>query len=205
MKKKALAFIALIILCFSLVSCGNESVELKYRRKMVGIFKTYESYEEAFGEVEVIVYGEIKELKKGYFPSWNKDKDLCHTPVVLNVIKTIKGDNNVNEITYDSLGGIYGDTLFVCSAYSTNEYAVGDKILVFLTLDERNNKYTDISPSFTYLEDENGKILVEKKLLPESIKKNFTDSDKIVSFKVNTDDVIGIIENKYKTWMEKNN
>ena len=52
---------------------------------------------------------------------------------------------------------------------------------------------------------ENGKILVEKKLLPESIKKNFTDSDKIVSFKVNTDDVIGIIENKYKTWMEKNN
>ena len=118
--------------------------------------------------------------------------------------KILKGDNSTEKIIYHALGGIMGDTEYISDVYPTSDFEVGSKVLLFLEKSDNGDFYVDISPSFTFLEDSESKISVEKRLIP----KEWRVSDDLipyirVSFWVDTDNVIELIEIGFTKWKEK--
>ncbi|MBE6730733.1 MAG: hypothetical protein E7564_03480 [Ruminococcaceae bacterium] len=201
MKKLLIIFFLMIFVISSFVSCSSEPqiVELP------AMYASYASFEEAFYSADLVVYGEVKELKASHFPSWDVNKWFCKTPIVLNVLDVIKGEGIGETITYESMGGVIGNTKYVSDAYPTDDIKVGSKILVFLLIDDRDGAYTCISPTTTFLEDENGKILVSVSLLPASYSENAEKgSGTLLSVDVDSDEVIGLIKEEYKLWEAKN-
>ena len=193
-------FLLIFVIC-SFVSCSSEPqiVELP------AMYVSYASFEEAFDAADLVVYGEVKELKTSHFPSWDVKKRYCKTPVVLKITEIIKGDINTDTVCYESMGGVIGNTKYVSDAYPTDDLTIGSKVLVFLVLDDRDSAYTCISPTTTFLEDENGKIPVSVSLLPASYSENAEKgSGTLLSVDVDSDEVIGLIKEEYKLWEAKN-
>lgn len=205
MKKtlSVLISIMLIILCFS--ACSSQSNEPTKMVEMNASYVGFSSFDEAFYSADLVVYGEVKELKASHFPSWDVNKWYCKTPVVLNVLDVIKGEGIGDTVTYESMGGVIGNTKYVNDAYPTDDLTIGSKVLVFLVIDDRDGAYTCISPVTTFLEDENGKIPVSVSLLPASYSENAEKGiGTLLSVDVDTDEVIGLIKKEYKLWEAKN-
>lgn len=203
-KKRISIFLLTLYIILNLVSCSSTPVEITETVEIGGMFVAYSSFEEAFDKADVVVYGEITELKASHFPSWDINKWFCKTPVVLDVIKCIKGDIT-DTITFESMGGVIGNTKYVTDAYPTDDFEIGSKVLVFLLLDDRDNAYTCISPNTAFLEDENGEIQISTDLLPDTYSVEEPESGTILSVSVDIDDVIELIENDYELYQNKNN
>ncbi|MBP3324682.1 MAG: hypothetical protein J6M16_10860 [Clostridia bacterium] len=205
MIKKLLSVI--LILSFTLTfftACQNENVEVTKTEyyQSYGLWKTFSSFSKAKKYSDIVVYGEISEIQKSYFSV--PDGGIARTPVIITPIKILKGDNSTEKIIYHALGGIMGDTEYISDVYPTSNFEVGSKVLLFLEKSDNGDFYVDISPSFTFLEDSEGKISVEKRLIP----KEWRVSDDLipyirVSFWVDTDNVIELIEIGFTKWKEK--
>ena len=194
MKKLLIIFFLMIFVISSFVSCSSEPkiVELP------AMYASYTSFEEAFYSADLVVYGEVKELKASHFPSWDVNKWFCKTPIVLNVLEVIKGEGIGETITYESMGGVIGNTKYVSDAYPTDDVKVGSKVLVFLLIDDRDGAYTSISPDTYFLEDENGNIQVSVSFLPTSYSENKEKGNgTLLAVDVNTQEVLEIIKDKY--------
>ena len=205
MIKKLLSVI--LILSFTLTfftACQNENVEVTKTEyySSPGIWRSFNSFSDALEDSDFVLYGEISEINKSYFSV--PDGGMCRTAIKLKPIKILKGDNHTENIIYHALGGIMGDTEYISDVYPTSDFEVGSKVLLFLKHSDNGDYYVDISPSFTFLENSEGKISVEKRLIP----KEWRVSDDLIpyirtSFWVDTDNVIELIEIGFTKWKEK--
>lgn len=173
MKKRIVKLLmigSIIILLFS--SCGNKIENITKKQEVereiiidaTATYASYNTYEEAFDRADIVVYGKIVEIKEATQPE-SKLKST-RTPIVIEAIDVIKGECENNKIVYHALGGNIDGTLYKSTAYPTEKLAIGNEIIVFLKYSERSDYYYNISPSYFFFSDEDGKAAINKTKIP---------------------------------------
>ena len=164
--KKIKISLAIFLVVILLSACGNYmeikevTEESKLPEKEIIVMDSftsyvgYNSYQEALQGAETVVYGTVKEIGEPFSLNFGDEKTIIkayYTPITIEVIECIKGDVNGTTIVYNAKGAEFDDVIYDYQAYDTLEIEVGDKLLVYLSENNRS-----ISPQCVIGEDENG-------------------------------------------------
>ena len=130
----------------------------------MSMYAGFKSYGEAINESELIVFGTVKEVGNSYqcvfeteyYPGKYSRPIFYYTPITIEIEEIIKGNHSSRTVVYNALGGIYNGTVYKSDAYGTLDYAVGDKILVYLDKNYDELGYECIGPQCIIGEGENG-------------------------------------------------
>lgn len=136
-------------------------------------YNGYNSYQDALFGAETVVYGKIIEIGEPYVENYGDEKHVIKyyfTPIKLEVIEFIKGEQKTSTIIYEALGAEFDDVIYDYKAFDTLDYEIGDELLVFLS--KRNQC---ISPQCAIGENENGiatKATLDQKMSNYSLSKH---------------------------------
>ena len=163
--KKLSVLLFAFLMVFSFVSCAKE-------KEVVVMDETYSwgyysSYKEALNRADIVVYGTVKNIGKGYKiesetqvteSRVSKNTDYL-TPVEIEVKELIKGSYTAPTVTFHSPGAEMDNVIYDYRATVTLDIKEGDEILVFLRIRKPEIGYEAISPGCVIIEDEKGRAV----------------------------------------------